>query len=428
MAFQFRRGTDAERQSITPKPGEPLYVTDTGKVYVGDGTTQGGNLVSISVSDDDSPSLGGNLDLNGNDIVGTGNINIDGFINATGNINLGDGAEDNVIVGGVIESNLVPGFDGVYDIGSVLASWRGGFFEGLTINGSAVAESIQITTIYGDDSTVLYESSSDTMSVSTIEGNLIGSVIGQDSTILIDNESNEISTGFLTISDSKLTTSNIEGIIAVENLDPDGKIRFEFQSNSPSRHIKITGPTDGINTAGSNIRTFRGDYTSQQSVQAGDTLAADIIEAYDGSDYNITSFVVHRTDPNEVLSPGNIGGRIELRTLTDSNISNFNGVAVDSEGFFSINQGEVKARAALDVNGGAIFNSEIEAPAVKSTVVGDDSNVLVDGVAGEIVGPIRDIEIRGNTGTPTDNTDNLNPTEWLEITVNGSTRYIPLYT
>jgi len=42
MAFQFRRGTDAQRLTITPVEGEPLYATDTHALYVGDGTTVGG--------------------------------------------------------------------------------------------------------------------------------------------------------------------------------------------------------------------------------------------------------------------------------------------------------------------------------------------------------------------------------------------------
>jgi len=426
MAFQFRRGVEVERTEITPKPGEPLYVTDTGKVYIGDGTTEGGILLSKEVLDDTSPQLGGNLDLNGNNIVGTGDINITGTITATGDINLGDGAEDNVIVGGVINSSLIPSENSLYDLGDEASAWRNGYFQEVFVDTSLVADSIQINEIYGVDSSVIYESSSDTMSVSTVEGNLVGSVIGQNSTILIDSGSNEISTGSLTLADNTLITSVFEGIL-VQNSDPTGLARFEFESNSPSRHIKITGPTDGINVAGSNIRTFRGDFSSQETVQSGDVLSADVIEGYDGSAYNLSSIITHRADPNESVAAGNLAGRIELLTFTDGNISNGKGVAVDSEGYFSINQNS-KARAALDVNGGAIFNSEIEAPAVKSTIVGDDSNVLVDGVAGEIVGPIRDIEIRGNTGTPNNNADNLNPTEWLEITVNGSTRYIPLYT
>jgi len=86
MALRIRRGTDAERQTIVPLQGEPVYVTDTNKLFIGDGATQGGILVGpqsqedFDLVNDTSPQLGGNLDLNGNDITGTGNISIDGLL------------------------------------------------------------------------------------------------------------------------------------------------------------------------------------------------------------------------------------------------------------------------------------------------------------------------------------------------------------
>lgn len=46
MAFQLRRGTNAQRTAITPLQGELLYTTDTKNLYVGDGTTAGGVIVS----------------------------------------------------------------------------------------------------------------------------------------------------------------------------------------------------------------------------------------------------------------------------------------------------------------------------------------------------------------------------------------------
>ena len=44
MPLQFRRGTDAQLSSITPLAGEPIWTTDTRKLYVGDGVTPGGFL------------------------------------------------------------------------------------------------------------------------------------------------------------------------------------------------------------------------------------------------------------------------------------------------------------------------------------------------------------------------------------------------
>ena len=45
MALRLRRGNNAGRLGITPVEGELIYTTDTKLVYVGDGTTAGGNLV-----------------------------------------------------------------------------------------------------------------------------------------------------------------------------------------------------------------------------------------------------------------------------------------------------------------------------------------------------------------------------------------------
>lgn len=48
MPLQIRRGTEAERQAMTiPLAiGEPLYVTDTGSIWIGDGASPGGTQVT----------------------------------------------------------------------------------------------------------------------------------------------------------------------------------------------------------------------------------------------------------------------------------------------------------------------------------------------------------------------------------------------
>lgn len=47
MKIQLRRITDAQRLALNPVPaaGEPIWTTDTKKLYIGDGTTTGGILV-----------------------------------------------------------------------------------------------------------------------------------------------------------------------------------------------------------------------------------------------------------------------------------------------------------------------------------------------------------------------------------------------
>jgi len=46
MAIKLRRGLEEERQVITFEQGEIVYATDSKKVYIGDGLTLGGNLVT----------------------------------------------------------------------------------------------------------------------------------------------------------------------------------------------------------------------------------------------------------------------------------------------------------------------------------------------------------------------------------------------
>jgi hypothetical protein len=57
MALKFRRGTDSGRSAITPAEGEPIFTTDTKKLYVGDGSTAGGVAVDTAVSDGDKGDI-----------------------------------------------------------------------------------------------------------------------------------------------------------------------------------------------------------------------------------------------------------------------------------------------------------------------------------------------------------------------------------
>jgi hypothetical protein len=94
MALQIRRGVDGSgaggRLTITPGTGELIYTTDTKRLYIGDGTTVGGNIISggglNNVVEDTTPQLGGDLDLNGYKIVTAGNGNIELDPAGTGDI------------------------------------------------------------------------------------------------------------------------------------------------------------------------------------------------------------------------------------------------------------------------------------------------------------------------------------------------------
>jgi len=120
MALRLRRGTNADRLTVTPAEGELLYTTDSKKIYAGDGSTVGGNIVSgiNDLIEDLTPQLGGDLDLNSKTIVGNGNINITGDIVGNGNIN---------ITGDIVGNGNI-NITGTIDAGAITADIYGSVF------------------------------------------------------------------------------------------------------------------------------------------------------------------------------------------------------------------------------------------------------------------------------------------------------------
>jgi len=166
MALRLRRGTDAERLTIIPQEGELIYTIDTKELYAGDGTTVGGNRISGST--DGSPAqLTQNLNLNSNNITGTGNININGFVTADFNGGLiGDVLGD--IQGSVFANNstlLVDALDGIIFAENVRGEFTGNVIG--DIKGS----------VFADDSTRI---------INGLTGNIETSVIITEGTLEID--------------------------------------------------------------------------------------------------------------------------------------------------------------------------------------------------------------------------------------------------
>ena len=112
--IKFRRGTAAQWTAANPTlaAGEPGFETDTGQFKIGDGTTAWASLEyaggASEIVEDTTPQLGGDLDLNSNDITGTGNITIAG--------------------------NVSPTTDVTYDLGSSSYRWRDLYLSGSTID------------------------------------------------------------------------------------------------------------------------------------------------------------------------------------------------------------------------------------------------------------------------------------------------------
>ncbi len=220
MALQIRRGTEAQRGSLsgsnTPAVGEPLYTTDTKKLFIGDGSTTGGVALgyysAINVAGQSSLSAANNTDtltlVAGTNIVlttdaGTDTITIsaprDVEVFNTGSINIfqnniqGLNSNENIIIDpsgtgqvqinsgltvtGTISGNLTGNVTG--NVSGTAATVTNasqpnitslGTLTGLTVNGTVTA-----TTVVGN-----------------FDGQLNGSVFGDDSTLLVDAVNNSL--------------------------------------------------------------------------------------------------------------------------------------------------------------------------------------------------------------------------------------------
>jgi len=85
MPFLVRRGTDSQRLTITPAQGEIIYTTDTKNVFVGDGTTLGGNQITGTFA---GGTLSSNLNTSTFSITNGSSLSINGATGAVLTTNL----------------------------------------------------------------------------------------------------------------------------------------------------------------------------------------------------------------------------------------------------------------------------------------------------------------------------------------------------
>jgi len=156
MALQLRRGTNAERLAITPVLGELIFVTDysseaVAPLFVGDGTTVGGNPVGAS------------------------------DLNFTG-----------------IEGNVTPDADSTRDLGTNSERWANAYVDDITVTNRVTG------VVRGDvekaDGTVVFDAATGSITANitgsvsgSVVGHVVGSVFGDDSTQLVDGANANIS-------------------------------------------------------------------------------------------------------------------------------------------------------------------------------------------------------------------------------------------
>jgi len=308
MALQVRRGTNAERLGITPAEGELIYTIDTKQLYVGDGTTAGGNASIAGTIDsllaDATPQLGGTLDLNNNDITGTGNINITGTITASGTVNLGDGVgSDILVIGGAIQGHMVPDTDKTHNLGSLTKNWNNAYIGQLIVDSQITAERIQAD-IIADDSTVVFNASTGLIPAAqvsgtftgnvignaagahtgTFDGDMTGSVFGDDSTVLVDGVNNTIN--------GTSVFANILQTNDIQDKDTSGVLTVNLNNTGGNAQPRIVLESNG--SAGSGLWITTNDTT--RTLAGTDNIGRILFRSIDQSGTETPVVAIARKD------------------------------------------------------------------------------------------------------------------------------------
>ena len=281
MALRLRRGTDAERLLITPVEGELIYTTDTKLLYVGDGSTAGGTLVTGA--------------------GGGGSATLDGLTDTDV-----AGALDNQVLTWIAGNNkweptTIPG------VGALSIS----DLSDVDLNGALV------NAILRYDGVNWVTTSAESL-VATIEGNLKINVVGNDSTIMVDGDNNTL-TGDLTGNVLGNVTGNIFGNIN-GNVNADDGTNVLY-NGTDGTDASFTGEVIG-NITSTGISSFSGtvNFTGATINNLSVDLVSDLKGSVFGDDSSLLVDSVSGLIRGDVQSNSVQAGNIKLTTISSDNV------------------------------------------------------------------------------------------------------------
>ena len=226
MALRFRRGTQAERDDVSfiPESGEPVWTTDTQKLYIGDGTTSGGVLVTGASGGGSTPGIDDNssvvvLTLDNFTSTFTNDVEIDGadLVMSGGSIT---GTTSINILGNITGSGTIAG--NIANLGSLNVT--AGISAGGVINAPLFAGD-HLGSVFADDSSVIIDAINRTISINQIQPlggiDIINQIPAQSTTVNLQTDDLASDLRFIYNSSSDLSTETDPfGIITFNRNDP----------------------------------------------------------------------------------------------------------------------------------------------------------------------------------------------------------------
>ncbi len=367
MALKLRRGISANRTNIVPAEGELIYTTDTKVIYVGDGSTPGGNVVTSSgggggeitgITDNTTSPvmtlndtditlgqdliLGGNIDITNHQIDGDGDINITGDITASG---LGTG---------IITANSF--------IGNVTGDLTG--------------------SVFADDSTLLIDAVAGNIPASVVNGTFTGDVAGNITGIITATSIESDDVVIDVNADFNMRKDSDKSVLTLTYVDSDA----DLSTSNADRGQIIFQRND---TNGAQSESFiAGGRTSLYAVVddgTGSFPQANTILLTDGGQFGIGTYTP--TAKLDVAGDANVSGTLTADTIVSNasgtpEISSAAGIVITAANDFEVDAAnmqiddtDVKLKLDLQIEGvemlGRVASNDATAfiPAVVSSPI-----------------------------------------------------------
>ena len=376
MALRIRRGTEADRQLLTgqdPAVGEPIFVTDTNKLYIGKSGTTGGQIINPAQALNDLSNVNCPTPTNGQALVFNTAQNkwINGAVQTINSI--GDIADVDITtaaptVNQVLKwdgSKFIPANDidtqialasaSIDDLGDVSTSGVDAPSNGQVLAWNAGAAQFKpINPVFNQTGTF----------DGTFEGTMKGTLVGDDSTILVDGITNTIKLDngqiFFDGVQIKLLAgnNNLKFGEVTDNVGPTFQL-YNTDKSQPIEIISVGGTGNDFSKFQFNVK----DNSLQTPVTftAGDSLAG---ISWNGWDTNNSKYIPSAQMYGKVsTSAGSVAADTVKGTLVfatndgTASAPSLKFMEFTSDGRLSINS--QTANATLDVNGNAKIGTEL---------------------------------------------------------------------
>ena len=383
-------------------------VADTADINGGtvDGATIGANSASTGAFT--SVTTTGNVDVGGNLTV-TGTTTFNG-----GTLTLGDAADDNVVFGADVNSNIIPNTDNAYDLGSSSQEWKDlyvdgiAYLDGINFNGTAITSTAaELNILDGVTSTTAELNILDGVTSTTAELNILDGVTSSTAELnILDGVT--ATTAELNILDGVTSTATELNILdGVTSTTAELNILDGVTSTAAELNI-----LDGVTSTTAELNLLDGVTATTTELNYVDVGTAGTVEA---SKAIVVDSNKDFTGTRNITTTGSLsagGGSTNGIVISQGAISIKNGGTQSYIDFYCESSNAHYARLQAPAHGSFSGNHTITLPATAGTLALTSGDITGNAATATALENARTIH-----GVSFDGTANIDLTEVVQDTV-----------